>query len=66
MCVISVGEGCQHWGFDLSLNPALSIKWGIDHRLDLFLAIFFFPWDYFLGPKLCNCQAVLTLAEVVH
>lgn len=59
MCMIAVSEGCQHWSFDLSLNPALLIKWGIDHRLDLLLAmIFFLPWDCFLGPKPCNCQAV--------
>lgn len=45
MCMIAVSEGCQYWGFDLSLNPALFIKSGIDHRLDLFFAIFFF----FLG-----------------
>lgn len=34
-------------GVLMSLNLALFIKWGIDHRLDLFLAIFFFSVGLF-------------------
>lgn len=67
MCMIAVSEGCQYWGFDLSLNPALFIKSGIDHRLDLFFAIFFSSLGLFSGTQTMQLSSsVLTLAEVVH